>query len=422
MAVAAPTQIELSDSNMIQVERQIHAIEVFNGDPNTLYTFISRIDFILALYQTTDERQKLIIFGHIERNISGDVIRTLGVTNLSSWSELRTQLILNYKPQAPNHQLLEEFRNTQYRGNVRHFLEEAERKRQILISKLELENNITETTLYTRLIQTSIENLIQKLPSHIYLRIINCNIPNLRSLINILQEKGLYEAPTSSKDNIKPTSIPNKVTNTPQNRQMSNQTRPLAPFQPFYNNVYQPYHQAYSHVPRFNTSPIPQYQNRPIYPQPNIPLTQAPRPNTAFNRQNIFDQNRFGPSHTHMPTTYPQTGNVQTNNPVKRQRPSDSGQSKMSIEELRYQEVSSNQPEYPYNYNYYYPYYPEYFQPQPYPYQSNYTPELIQCPPEQNYDNSETTEEETPTTNDNEPDDPEQAENFRLVAPDQANI
>jgi len=149
MAVAAPTQIELSDSNMIQVERQIHAIEVFNGDPNTLYTFISRIDFILALYQTTDERQKLIIFGHIERNISGDVIRTLGVTNLSSWSELRTQLILNYKPQTPNHQLLEEFRNTQYRGNIRHFLEEAERKRQILMSKLELENNTNETILYT---------------------------------------------------------------------------------------------------------------------------------------------------------------------------------------------------------------------------------------------------------------------------------
>jgi len=105
-----------------------------------------------------------------------------------------------------------------------------------------------------------------------------------------------------------------------------------------------------------------------------------------------------------MPTTYPQTRNVQTNNPTKRQRPSDSGQSKMSIEELRYQEVSSNQSEYPYNYNYYYPYYPEYFH--PYPYQSNYTPELIPYPLEQNYDNSETTEEERPITNDNEPDDP----------------
>jgi len=92
-----------------------------------------------------------------------------------------------------------------------------------------------------------------------------------------------------------------------------------------------------------------------------------------------------------MTTTYPQTRNVQTSNPIKRQRPSDSGQSKMNTEELRYQEVTSNQPENPYNYNYYYLCYPEYFQ----PYQLIYTPESIQCPPEQNYDNSETTKEET---------------------------
>lgn len=86
-------------------------------------------------------RRKLIIFGHIEGNISGEVI----------WAELRTQLILNYKPQVPNHRLLEEFRNTQFRGNIRHFLEEAERRRQILTSKLDLEDNIGETTLYERL-------------------------------------------------------------------------------------------------------------------------------------------------------------------------------------------------------------------------------------------------------------------------------
>ncbi|KAH8386071.1 hypothetical protein KR093_007571, partial [Drosophila rubida] len=132
---AAPPPVKLSEQDMIQVERQIHAVENFNGDPGTLYTFISRIDFILALYQTQDERQKLIIFGHIERNISNEVIRAIGVTNLTHWTELRTQLILNYKPQTPNHQLLEDFRNTQYRGNIRQFLEEAERKRQTLTSK-----------------------------------------------------------------------------------------------------------------------------------------------------------------------------------------------------------------------------------------------------------------------------------------------
>lgn len=126
--------IVLSDTNMIQVERQIHSVEQFHGHPSTLYTFISRIDFILTLYHTTDERQKFIILGHIERNISGKVIRAIGVRNLSSWVELRTQLILNYKPQGPNHQLLEEFRNTQFRGNIRHFLEEAEWRRKILTS------------------------------------------------------------------------------------------------------------------------------------------------------------------------------------------------------------------------------------------------------------------------------------------------
>lgn len=152
MAVSTPAPVVLSDSNMSQVEGPIHAVEIFNGDPTTLHTFITRIDFILALYQTTDERQKLIIYGHIERNINGDVIRTLGTDNFASWIELRTRLILYYKPQAPNHQLLDEFRNTQYRGNIRQFLEEAERRRQVLMSKLELESNSAETALFTRLV------------------------------------------------------------------------------------------------------------------------------------------------------------------------------------------------------------------------------------------------------------------------------
>lgn len=424
MAVSTPDPVILSDSNMSQVERQIHAVEIFNGDPSTLHTFITRIDFILALYQTTDERQKLILYGHIERNISGDVIRTLGTNNFASWIELRTRMILYYKPQTPNHHLLEEFRNTQYRGNIRQFLEEAERRRQILMSKLELENNIAETTLFTRLVQDSIENLIQKLPNHIHIRIINCHIPDLRSLINILQEKGLYETPTSNKDNFKPVHNSSRTPINPQNRQVNSQNKPITPFQPFHNNVFQPYYQPYPYTPapapRFNQNPFPQYQQRPIHPQSNIPIMQQPRPNPAFNRQNIFDQNRFGLNHTGISTNFQSTGNAQTNHPIKRQRPSDSGQSKMSTEELRYQETVSNQPEYPYYY--YCPYYPDNFQPQPYPCQMSYTPDPIQNPPEQDYDNSNTTQQEQMIPNDDEPDDTEQAENFRLVAPDQANI
>ncbi|KAH8415275.1 hypothetical protein KR222_000640, partial [Zaprionus bogoriensis] len=127
-------QTLLSDANMAQVERQISTVEKFRGDPNTLYTFVSRIDFILALFPTNDERQQLLIFGQIERNISSEVMRSINTPNLSNWTQLRRQLVLNFKTQVPNHRLLEEFRNTPFRGNVKEFLEEAERRRQVLCS------------------------------------------------------------------------------------------------------------------------------------------------------------------------------------------------------------------------------------------------------------------------------------------------
>lgn len=289
------------------------------------------------------------------------------------------------------------------------------------MSKLELESNSAETALFTRLVQDSIDNLIQKLPNHIHIRIIKCHIPDLRSLINIIQEKCLYETPTPSKENFKSVPNSNRTPTNPQNRQVNSQNKPITPFQPFHNNVFQPYYQPFpytqAHAPRFNQNPFPQYQQRPIHPQSNIPIMQQPRTNPDFNRQNIFDQNRFGLNHTAIPTHFPSTGNSQTNNPVKRQRPSDSGQSKMSIEELRYQEMVSNPPEYPYYY--YYPYYPDNFQPQSYPCQMGYIPDPIQNHPEQDYDNSDTTQQEQ---TDDEPDNTEQAENFRLVAPDQANM
>jgi len=92
----------------------------------------------------------------------------------------------------------------------------------------------------------------------------------------------------------------------------------------------------------------------------------------------------------------------------------------MSIEELRYQEMVSNQPEYPYHY--YYPYYPDNFQPQPYPYQMGYIPDPTQIPFEQDHDTSDKTQQEQTAPNDDESDNTKEAENFRLVAPDQTNI
>lgn len=362
----------LSEPEMSQVAYQIGNVEKFQGDPDTLYSFINRIDYILALYATNDIRQSLIIFGHVERSISGNVMQTLGMNDMTNWTTLRQQLILNFKPQTPNHVLLEDFRNTPYKGNVREFLEEAERRRQKLISKLELEQNVEEKTLFVRLIKSSIENLIQKLPTHIYLRIINCEIPDLRSLINLLQEKGIYEVNNLTQKIIQKQSTPdkpNKLTNHIFSQPSHNIQNYSTLFQPPYNPPVAP-----SYVPpRFNP---PNYQlpyrhpqatyynpNSSFYPNypppPRQPVPYAPRPN--FQRQNLFDRNRFGQQQNMIQRT---PNDPNPSQAVKRLRPSDSGHSKMSIEELNNQEEIPYQQNIPYdsyhNPNYYYPeYYPE---------------------------------------------------------------
>ncbi|KAH8343599.1 hypothetical protein KR067_005800 [Drosophila pandora] len=129
----------LNESNLAEARGQLKDVPPFRGEPETLFTFISRVDYILSLYHTNDVRQQRILLGAIERNIEGHVTRTLGLPTIEDWPTLRSRMISEYKPQAPNYKLLENFRETPYKGNLRAFCEEAERRRQILISKLHLE-------------------------------------------------------------------------------------------------------------------------------------------------------------------------------------------------------------------------------------------------------------------------------------------
>ncbi|EDW56514.1 GM11084 [Drosophila sechellia] len=83
-------------------EPRIGNVKKFNGDPGTLYTNTSRIDYILALYITGDVRQQQIIFGHVERSVNGDVMRLIEANDINAWPQLRIQLVLNYEPQTPH--------------------------------------------------------------------------------------------------------------------------------------------------------------------------------------------------------------------------------------------------------------------------------------------------------------------------------
>jgi len=52
--IAAPQVVALSDNNLAEARRQLKDIMPFKGDPETLYTFGSRVDYVISLYQTND--------------------------------------------------------------------------------------------------------------------------------------------------------------------------------------------------------------------------------------------------------------------------------------------------------------------------------------------------------------------------------
>lgn len=370
----------LTDANMTQVINQLKNVEKFTGDKNALYTFINRIDYLLALYTTNDARQRSILFGLVERCISSEVMLSLGVNNLMTWTDLRKQLVLNYKTQTKNHTLLEEFRSTPFKGNVRAFLEEAEHRRQTLMSKLELENNFDEKTLYARLIKTSIDDLIQKLPTNICIRIVNCEIPDLRSLINILQEKNLYNEPclnptpnkVRQEKYLKPLYQPNP--NIQRFPTFLQPNQPYVPYRPHQPYIQQPYHQPSPNYTNNNTFKPNNHSPQPMQqiPSPIRPTYFTPRP---IIRQNQFDNNRFGQV-TPQQNSFNNSGVA--NQPTKRVRPAESGQSKMSIdqetrnqEELNYHEYM--QQEYDNQCAAYPEYYPQYYQAESYPQNPDFT-------------------------------------------------
>jgi len=114
--IAAPQIVALSDNSLAEARRQLKDIMPFMGDSATLYTFISRADYVISLYQTNNVRQQRIL-------------RSLGLPKIEDWPTLRSRLVAELKPQTPNYKLRENFRETPCKGNLSAFCEEAERRR-----------------------------------------------------------------------------------------------------------------------------------------------------------------------------------------------------------------------------------------------------------------------------------------------------
>jgi len=282
--IAAPQVVALSYNNLAEARRQLKDIMPFKGDPETLYTFVSRVDYVISLYQTNDVRQQRILLGAIERNLDGHVTRSLGLPNIEDWPTLRSRLVAEFKPQTPNYKLLENFRETPYKGNLRAFCEEAERRRQVLISKLHLEGNQPDFLIYLQAIKDSIKILIRKLPIQLFTILAHHDIVDLRSLITIAQNEGIYEEhvnfelnkiPENRNKNSNPNqnSKPHKFNTNTQTQYRPSYPQYSQPFQPNFNQYTQSFRPTYTQQIPNNQTMWPnhfgpnQYMNKTIYSQ-----------------------------------------------------------------------------------------------------------------------------------------------------------
>jgi hypothetical protein len=150
----------LSNDNLSQLLRHIRQVPQFCGEPNSLSSFIRRIEYLLNLYPTNDPLQKAIVDGAIKLQVIGDAEKVCQLGFHNEWSTLKEALIVEFKTQTPLEELLRRLYCTPYKGNLRQFCEELENKSTIIINKLAWENNQNNTLVYSQAMATTIKNTI----------------------------------------------------------------------------------------------------------------------------------------------------------------------------------------------------------------------------------------------------------------------
>lgn len=192
--------LELSETHLKQALSSLRQLPSYDGSTENLSSFIRRVDYILNLYPTRDARQHNILFGAIEMQLSGDAQRISQLSESNNWPELKTALINELKTQTPCEELLRRLYNTNYNGNLRKFIEELENKSYIITNKLSLENNAASTILYTNAMKNTIKEVItRKLPDRLFMTLARFDITTVTNLKQVAQREGLYENNTEIK-------------------------------------------------------------------------------------------------------------------------------------------------------------------------------------------------------------------------------
>lgn len=300
----------LSETHLSQALGQIRQVPTFSGSTQELSAFIRRIEFILQLYPTTDTRQQHVCFSAIEMQLAGDAQRVSQLSGARTWPDLMNALISEYKTQTPCEELLRRLYNTPFAGSIRKFVEDLETKSFIISNKLMLENNVSNTILYTNAMNNTVKDVImRKLPDRLFMTLARHDITTVSKLKQVAQQEGVYE--TVFNDKTKPQNNSNSNTNSPQN------SKNKGNYQNFSNNAM---HNAGK-------------SNQNTHSKPAEANSQV---------MNEFKQ-KLSHGRAQNPLNHQQQNNSAPNPPVKRQRESTSGQYKMDTGENFLQPASESE-------------------------------------------------------------------------------
>lgn len=184
----------LSDQNLNQALIQIRQVPSFSGNSLELSAFIRMIKFVLRLYSITDVRQKQVFFSAIEMQISGDAQRTSQLTGASTWTDLMTALISEHKTHIPCEELLRRLCNKPFSTSICKFVEKLESKSFVLSNKLMLENNHSNTVLYTNALNNTVkEDIMRKLPDGLFMTLARHDVSSMSKLKSVAQQEGVNE-------------------------------------------------------------------------------------------------------------------------------------------------------------------------------------------------------------------------------------
>jgi len=260
-----------------QLIGQIKEPPYFDGNPSELSRYIARVEYLLQLYPTQDVRQIHIVYGAIERTIVDSAQRVIEEEKSNTWITTKAALIKAFKDHRPYEDIIQHVRDTQYQGSISKFVNELQFRSSKVNSKLELESDQIERSIYTNFLNKTIKGCIErKLRDRLYNSYSKKDISTLSNLKEPAMILGHWDSDPF--DNYKPKRHDNRRNS---GSNLSHQ-----------NHYYQKYNSQTHNYPRHS------YNNN---------LNNSTNPEGSTNRNQIPPRNQgnyHGPKSPKFPSIY----------------------------------------------------------------------------------------------------------------------